>query len=173
MEELTGLIEQGISVATKWKTLGAVAGLATLVGVLVSFTKTSLGNKLLEKVSANNKWVRPLVACVLGFALGMLSAKAIGKTWAEAFMAGLGGIGAALGAVGAHETITASTAAGRERRAAAASVEHALTAADGDLEVKVEALKAELDKARALPDTRTRLAAIAKWANANPPAKKP
>jgi len=171
MESMLDIINSGIGIATNAKAWGAIATLAAVIKLLMDFSKTLVGQKLLEKLSAHHKWLRPLVASALGFLAGALGALAMHKPWATILMAGLGGVGAAFAGIGAHEVVSTATAAGRERRAASAAVEHALSAGDDKVKEHVESLKAELDKAAAMPDRKARLAALAAWAKAHPPAR--
>lgn len=172
MEEFLDLLSGGVaSVKAAW-TLGAIAVLAVILKFLVDLTKTKFGQALLVKASWKHKWVRPVVACVLGFFAAGFAALAAQKPWAEILVSAVGGVIAALTGVGLHEAINSFTQSGREGRAAAASVPAALTGSDEEVKAKVEVLKAELDKAMALPSERARVSAIAAHMLANPPKKK-
>jgi hypothetical protein len=173
MEDLIKLIGQGIELAQNAKAMGAIVALAALVKILVDFTKTKFGQSILSKVSAQHKWVRPLVASVLGFAAGAIGALALHKPWLSILMSGIAGVGAAFAGVGAHEVLTLATPAGRASRAASGAVAAALTGGDSEVRAKVEALKFELDKAASISEPKARLSAIAAFMRSNPPAAKP
>lgn len=169
MNELLKLIEEGIGLASQAKVLGAIGTLAVLLKLLVDFSKTKFGQSLLAKISGHYKWIRPVIACVLGFLAGALSALALHKPWLSVLMAGLAGIGAGLAGVGGHELISLATTAGREKRAAAGLIDPVLKAGDADVEARVEAVKADLDKVKAITGAAERRKALAAFANAHAP----
>ncbi len=169
MEELLKLLAQGFDLTRGAWSLGALAVAGVFVKLVIDFAKTPLGQKLLTKVTAKHTWLRPVIAVVLGFLAGALSALAIKQPWITVLQAGGAGIMVGLAAIGGHELVTNTGKTGRTAAAVAGLITNALKAPDAEVQAHVDGLKAELDKAVALPKVADRLAAMAALANKNPP----
>lgn len=91
-----------------WKTQGWIAGLTALIYLLVQITKLGI----IKKWLGVRKWLRPLIALVLGLAGATFAAMSGGVVWWNAL---LGGIGAALGSSGFNELLNTVTAEGRAK----------------------------------------------------------
>jgi len=92
-----------------WKTQGWIAGLTALIYLLIQITKLGFIKTLLGV----RKWLRPLIALVLGLAGSVFAAMNGGVVWWSAL---LGGIGAALGSSGFNELMNTVTPTGRAKR---------------------------------------------------------
>lgn len=169
MEDVLDILGSVVKIAGDAKTMGALAALTAFVFALVRFSKTGMGQRLLDKISLRHKWLRPIIAAALGFLSGALGALAVKAPWMTVLLSGLGGMGLGFAATGAHEAAVALSSSERERRAAAGAIESALMAEDDKVKERVEAVKTKLDEAAALTDKKARLKAMAAWAVANPP----
>lgn len=92
-----------------WKTSGWIAGLTALIYLLIQITKVGF----IKKWLGVRKWLRPLIAVVLGLAGATFAAMQGGVVWWSAL---LGGLGAALGSSGFNELMNAVTPSGRAKR---------------------------------------------------------
>ncbi len=169
MEDILKAIPQALAILGQWKVLGALGVLAALVSLTVTLAKTSLGQAILSKVSLKHKWLRPVLAAALGFLAAACTALASHEPWLQVLSEGLAGLMSGLVGIGGYEFLKALSPRGRQERAAAAAVSHALTGKPEEVAAKVETYVAELHRARALPDKRARMAAVAAWAINNPP----
>ena len=169
MEELLKLLAQGFDLTRGAWSLGALAVAGVFVKLVIDFAKTQLGQKLLTKATAKHAWLRPVIAVVLGFLAGALSALAIKQPWMAVLQAGGAGIMAGLATVGGHELLTNTSKQGKATASVASLIANALKAPDAEVQAHVDTIKTELDKAVALPKVAYRLAAMAAIANKNPP----
>jgi hypothetical protein len=164
------IIQQLSQVVTDWQTLGLLAGLVALIKLLTDALKLASSEKAPRWLSKAFGWIkpawRPWVAVALGFLGATLAAAAEGASWPDALITGvLGGV-LGLGATGTHEAIGALKPSERAKKDAAAAVSRALDGPEAEVKAKVEAMKADLDRAAALPDKKARLKALADAANA-------
>ena len=83
-----------------WRNLGLLAGLIAAINFLIALLRFRMINDFFTKWDI--KWLKPLLATVLGGALGGLSVAATG---ASAINSVLAGCLAGLGSVGFHELI--------------------------------------------------------------------
>lgn len=103
------IVSGGGEVYDIWKTQGWIAGLTALIYLLIQLTKIGF----IKKWLGVRKWLRPLIALVLGLAGSVFAAMQGGVVWWSAL---LGGIGAALGSSGFNELMNAVTPSGRAKR---------------------------------------------------------
>jgi hypothetical protein len=103
------IAEQGKEAIDIWKTQGWVAGLAAIIFLLVQITKVGFIKGLLGV----RKWLRPLIAVVLGCIGAVLASIAGGVVWYNAVG---GALVAALSAPGFSELLHAATSKGRAKR---------------------------------------------------------
>lgn len=170
MEEILALVNQALDIAKNGKSLLAAGIAIAIVKLLVDFCKTSWGQKLTAKITQKYVWLRPIIANVLGFLGGAITALAAHKPWLVVFQAGLAGLGVAWGAIGFHETVGTASSKERARKVAMSAVNAAMKAGDADVAAKIDVVKANLESAKSLTGTKARLRALAGYANANPPA---
>lgn len=163
MQDLIPLASQIIS---DWKELGALAGFVAIVNLLVYLTKLASGEgapewlaKLFGFISA--PW-RPWLALGLGSLGGFLSGIQSGAPIMEAIA---GGLAAGLAAIGVHQIVGTLHPSEAAKRDAAAVVNDALSGSEEETKAKIEALKSNLDAAVAFPDKKSRLKALADFAN--------
>lgn len=159
------LFSQLAGVFGSWKTAGAIAGSIALVNLFVNLTKLGA----LDSFFNRKVWLRPLLAVVFGCVLTCLGAIASGQALPAALLAG---VFAGLSSAGFHEFITAMNPSKQTERALGAQM-GALAKSDGSIQVQVDAAKAHLDNLAALPDSASRLAAMAAFAKSNPPPAAP
>lgn len=169
MEDVLGLLNEGLSIATNAKALGAILAFVAVIKLLVKFSKSALGEKLTTKLLGTSKTKRSILAAVLGAALAAGTALAEHKPWLQVLLAGLAGAMAGATASGIHEVLTHASSKDREAREAAEVIEHALTGGDAEVKAKVDALKAQLDEAAGKGDSATRLSHIAAFMRGHPP----
>jgi len=94
-------IVEGVSYAiSEWKNVGWLAGVTALINVLILLFRFPLVNTALSNLNA--KWAKPLIAAILGAAIGGFSAALAGGTPGVAVVAG---ILAGLSSVGLHQLI--------------------------------------------------------------------
>lgn len=98
--EATDLITGAAGVVDTWKQLGWLAGLIALINLLLSTLRFKPLNDWLTEL--DYKWIKPLIATVLGAALGGLSTF---ETGAGILLSVVMGIVAGLGSVGFHQLI--------------------------------------------------------------------
>lgn len=103
------IAKQAGEVYNIWKSQGWIAGLAALIYLLVQVTKLGF----IKTWLGVRKWIRPLIAFVLGLAGAVFANLAGGVVWWNAL---LGGIAAGLASPGFNEFINAVTPSGREKR---------------------------------------------------------
>jgi hypothetical protein len=97
---LGDLVQGAQGVYTAFDTVGVMAGLIAAVNLLITATKFGPIGAAIKK--AGLKWIRPLLAVVLGGLGGAAVSLQTGQVWWQAVMAGLI---AGLAAPGLHEVI--------------------------------------------------------------------
>jgi hypothetical protein len=97
---LGDLLEGGKAVYTAFDTVGVMAGLIATVNLLINATKFGPIGAAIKK--AGLKWIRPLLAVVLGGLGGAAVSLSTGQVWWQALIAGLI---AGMAAPGLHEVI--------------------------------------------------------------------
>lgn len=156
--EVTGIIEALVKAITQPETAGILGIAIGVIYVLVRATKLSV----LAPLFAERKWLRWVIAAVLGGLGAGLAAVAAGQGWLPCVVAGVVGcLTAGLGAVGADSAASATTRAGRDTAKIKAQVEALVVASDEDAAKLVEAAKAAVDAAAAIPAGPARRAALA------------
>jgi hypothetical protein len=143
------LIQQVLSVGTLWKTLGAFAGLAAAVGVVLSLLKADWAQNL-PFVGKAITWLmgdanrRPIVTACLGALSGFLTAMAAGQGWLKSLGAAVGGLFAGATATGIHQAVDRNMLS-PEAHTVADSVHYAMVQADADRKAKLAAAYARID----------------------------
>lgn len=91
----TELASYAMKVATDWRSLGALAGVAALIALLVQIMKMARMRKLID--DTGHAWARPAIALVLAGAGGALTAlqsgAGVGPSIIAGVLAGLTGLG--------------------------------------------------------------------------------
>lgn len=103
--------EQARKVVKDWKTVGWLAGLAALIAFLILLLKYKPVDALFERWEI--KWLKPLIASVLGAASSGITAYILEGDVVDAIIAGLLIIGPA--AVGYFETVNKVKARNRDK----------------------------------------------------------
>jgi len=98
--DVSGIVEGVSYVISSWKTLGWLAGVTALINLLILVFRFPFINDKLTGLKL--KWLKPLIAVILGAAFGGFSAALGGEPAAQAIIAG---VLAALGSVGFHQLI--------------------------------------------------------------------
>jgi len=98
--EVDDLIKGFAQVVDDWKNLGWLAGVVALVNLLILVFRFRPINDALTNLDA--KWIKPLIAVILGAVFGGFSAALSGATVPVAI---LSGVIAGLGSVGFHQLI--------------------------------------------------------------------
>jgi len=102
---LDAYVEAFKLIISEWKTVGYLGGLLALVAFLIMLMKLKFISNYLE--AHDLKWVKSLVAAVLGGLATMFTAVLAGADWWPAgIIAFLSGAAAGFGAVGAHQAVT-------------------------------------------------------------------
>lgn len=92
-------------ILSEWQTVGWLAGLVALVAFLVMLMRLKFIDNYL--VAHDLKWVKALIAAVLGGLAAMFAAVQAGAEWWPAgIVAFISGAVAGFGAVGLHQTVT-------------------------------------------------------------------
>lgn len=158
--DLAVLLQTAMGVISDWQTAGALAGLLALVQLLMKLSKLSIFDAWL----GTKKWLRPLVAAILGGVTAFLTALSLGKPALAALVAG---IGAGLASSGFHELMVIFDANKRAERSIGSTMAK-LMAGDALSEEKVKEVQAAIAEAAAQTTPDARLKALAAYANARP-----
>lgn len=156
--DIATLIQLALQVVADWRSAGAIAGCIALVNLLTNLTKL----KAIDDFLGRKFWIRPLVSILLGAATAFLAALATGAPVLPALLAG---VVAGLGGSGVHELVTVFNGRVQAERAAGAKLVEILSVEDAKVTADAVELHKKLDELIAIPDQRTRLEALANWAN--------
>lgn len=100
-DDVGGLITDAGKVIDDWKNVGWLAGVIALINLLLNLLRFRPIDEWLTRI--DYKWIKPLVATVLGAALGGFSTFATGASVLNSIVAGAM---AGLGSVGFHELMS-------------------------------------------------------------------
>lgn len=152
LNELEGVRESAGSAGTAALALAIVYGLTRL-------TKLPTIDRLL----GFKKWLRVVVAVVLGVLTGVLQALVAHRPWAAVAWAGVTGAFAGLGAVGLDQAISWLKPSTRQRDDIVTGIEHTIQAKDAEVTARVATAKGELDAASTMSSPAERRRSLAEW----------
>jgi hypothetical protein len=149
-----------------WKASGWLAGSVAVVNVIVNCMKFKPLADWLEKLKIG-WWLRPVISVVLGIAAGVLSNLFGGASpGTSVLIALLSGISS----TGFHELMTALfNNRIQAERAAGAKILDLVKSADGASSAAVASMSKDLAEIAGIASASGRVAALAEWANKNPP----
>lgn len=101
---LDQLVGNAQNVYTAFKTLGILAGVSALINLVVNVSKLSPINEFI--VNNNLKWIRPVLALLLGFVSGLGVALGNNMSTLSAVIYAVVGLFSGGGAIAIHELIS-------------------------------------------------------------------
>lgn len=152
LTELEGVRESAGSAVPAALALAVVYGLTRL---------TKLPS--IDRLLGYRKWLRVVVAVVLGVLTGVLQALTAHRPWAAVAWAAVTGSLAGLGAVGLDQAISWLKPSTRQRDDIVTGIEHTIQAKDAEVTARVATAKSELEAASTMASPAERRKSLAEW----------